>query len=114
MPTDSNFFKERQEAIERMRDMARRSSDFGIPAPPFVKGRNNPPRPHEPVKPPRENLRGEEKDKGFLSDILSRFNLSFSGEEGDSDITLILALMLLFLDQKGDRLLLYALIYILL
>ena len=114
MRDDNEFFKLRQDAIERMREMAKNRDDFPLPAPPFVKGRqeNN-------KKPPKCDTPPETENGGFrnpinsIRDIFKGFNLPFFGEENESDTSVLLALLLLLFDNGGDRLLLYALIYIL-
>ena len=113
---DNDFFLERQKAIERMRETAKRSKDFGVPAPHFARQRNEArnERKRQPDDrcPPKDN-RDFKKDN-FLGDILKGFNIPFLSDNNTGDTGVLLALMLLLLGDGGDKLLLYALIYILL
>ena len=109
---DNDFFIKQQEAIERMRETAKRSKDFGVPAPHFARPREENSRYKDDRCPPKDNK--EQRNDNFFGDILKGFNLPFLSGENRSDSSILIALMLLLLGDGGDKLLLYALIYILL
>ena len=118
---NEDFFIKKQEAVERMRQFARQSQGFDIPAPPFAKKREPPKREPPPRENPPKNKKpsplGDKKPAdpaGFLRGLFSGLDLPFFGREGEGDLSLLLALALLLFDDGCDRLLLYALIYILL
>ena len=95
---NSGFDLEKQRAIERMRELNARSKNIKN------KGEHPPPQ--------NKNTDGSFKRS---SDFLSDFKLPVLGNIGaDSDISLILGLVLILTAEKSDKLLLLALIYILL
>ena len=120
MNENERFFAERQQAVERMRQYSRRSRDYGIPAPPFTAPRENgdrksdrPPEKRPPLFAP-QNTKNRGGAAGFLSRLLPGAELPFFQGESDGDITLLLALALLLFNDGCDKMLLYALLYILL
>lgn len=122
MPEMNNeaFLFEQQQAVERMREMSRRALTPNPhempPVPNFVRMPENTveketPTHSEPVqtKPQkRASPSKPHKPQSFLSGILpKRFPI-------DSDTALILGLILILSSENTDKLLLYALVYILL
>lgn len=93
---NTNFSNRQREAIERMKEMNSRSIYKKEPeAKPEQK----------PQKPPEQPL----------NSLLPGLNLPFlENFKNDSDLTLILGILLLLLSEKADKRLLFALIYILL
>lgn len=93
---NNDFFIQKQKAVERMKEMQRSSAFYDSsepPMPPFVsRTRGN------TQKKPPENSGG-----GVLPFLHS----------GDKDTALLLGVFLLLSSEKADRLLLYALLYIL-
>lgn len=123
MDQNNSFILEQQQAMKRMREMSARatmnSSHKMPPAPPFVKTpqsntlpKNIPvPDRKEDSTPPNEPC----AQKDGLDNLLSSLNLPFiSNLRQDSDVALILGLVLILLAENSDRLLLIALVYILL
>ena len=99
MTDNSDFFIERQKAIERMKNMSRSSAPQNLKTPDFVTKRNTPER-HKPKNTP--------------NDILSGFNLPFlNNVKTDGDISLLIGLLFILYAEKADKFLLYALLYIL-
>lgn len=123
---NSAFLLEQQKALERMMEMSKRSQGAASPhkrppAPSFVKlGNDNRIQAEEKRK---EETPMEEKktpppintaQRGIIPS-LSNLQLPFlSGLKKDSDMTLILGLILILMSEKSDRLLMLALLYILL
>lgn len=99
--SDKEFFIERQKAVERMKEMSERFSKQNMPpAPPFVKTENG--------------TKESEKTGNKKTAPMGISSLPFlNGTKPDGDTTLILGLILLLYAEQGDRLLLYALLYIL-
>lgn len=131
MPND-NFEEQQRRAVERMREMNRRSSLAGQtphnipPSPSFVRINKNPSEhdtKSEPA-PPKNDGENRAKDaapppqskNGFdLSGFLKGLDIPFLGKITESpDSSLIIILLLLLWNDKADRLLLAALAYILL
>ncbi len=95
MADNTDFFIERQKAVERMREMSNRKTP---PVPDFIKLNE---------KQKTENKSQNEKQNFAI-------NLPFLKEiSNDSDISLILGLALLLFSEKADKFLLFALVYIL-
>lgn len=127
---NNEFLNEKRQAIERMRELNRRSAFKDTPhkmppAPSFVKV-NNSYNSHEKANfsqvPQRYNRPKHEKRE--IHNTVSKENppLSIFGNGGlpffkslktDGDITLILGLILLLASENSDRSLLLALLYIL-
>ena len=84
----NEFMRERQAAVERMREMNSRSKS----------PQSNPPEPMPTPKPQQQN--------GFNLPFLDMFL-----KDGDS--SLILGLLLILMSEKADKMLLFALVYIL-
>ena len=138
--TESEFAKEKKRAIERMEELSRRSKVSSTshempPAPSFVRlnttkqnmrSQHFPPENEQrhtrnekqPCEEKRQNGNNQSK-QNFLSSLFnSSGNQSFSlpflnGLKSDSDMTLILGLILLLQSENCDRMLLLALLYIL-
>lgn len=106
------FFKQSNAAVQRMREMNMRSSvpqerHKMPPAPSFVRvnGSNNTTKQKELI--PDENKDTMvNKNSGFGIPFLDMF-------KKDSDMSVIIGLLLLLLSENGDKTLLLALIYIL-
>ena len=126
--TESEFMRESQAAVERMREMNSRSKISENsrhkmpPSPSFVKvNSNNTPNPqsHIPSNPQSQKNYTEQKEKpkpptenqksggGFGIPVLD--NLL---KDGDS--ALIIGLLLILMSENTDKMLLFALVYILL
>jgi hypothetical protein len=92
--SEKEFAKQRQEAMEQMREMNSRS-----------KSQNTEPSPTPPPKhtKPQSNSFTANLQLPFLDKLLK-----------DSDAALIIGLLLLLMSEKADKRLLFALIYILL
>lgn len=88
------FQKQREEAVERMREMNARSTFKNTPPPK--------PQPTEEKHQPNNSLLGS-LNLPFLDNL-----------KKDGDMTLILGILLLLFSEKADKRLLFALIYILL
>lgn len=114
-----------QEAIRQMREMSRRSQASQIsgripPSPDFVRLRNdNNSNDSTGLKienqPPQENTNAE--SKGVSKNTSSNNGIGFSFLDSvfkDGDSTLIIGLLLLLMSEKSDKILLFALVYILL
>lgn len=103
MAQNNDFFLEKQKAVERMKEFqarSRRAPDGMPPTPSFVSaGRRH--TPHDVGNSPPSKP------------LIPGLDLSFlSGD--DPDVSLLLGLFLLLKSENSDRLLLYALLYILL
>lgn len=93
---ESAFAKQKQDAIQRMQKMNSKSQA------------NTPSQKAEPKPKP-------EPPKPKSNSIFEGLNIPFLDKlKSDSDITLILGILLLLLSEKADKKLLFALIYILL
>lgn len=115
----NDFMRDSREAVERMREMNARSKfqDSGShrmpPVPPFVKIPNNRqaeqrPNAEDRAQKPRQNAAPQSNSNSLLG-------IPFLNSLGkDSDTTLILGLLLILFSEKADKLLLFALVYILL
>ncbi len=130
--SDNDFMRQQQAAVERMREMSRKAAETPEqpmpPVPPFVRLQNrqsgaqnqSAPAPKRQDPPPRtqsapvtEEANAENfpfpARKGGLS------SLPFLDMLGsDSDLPLIIGLLLILFSEKADKKLLFALIYILL
>lgn len=130
--SDNDFMRQQQAAVERMREMSRKAAETPEqpmpPVPPFVRLQNrqsgaqnqSAPAPKRQDPPPRpqsapvtEETNAEDfhfpARKGGLS------SLPFLDMLGsDSDLPLIIGLLLILFSEKADKKLLFALIYILL
>lgn len=117
----NEFMREQQAAVERMREMNSRAqinhntSHKMPPVPSFVQLNENT-NTHSKIKdtPQKENkphpLQSNQSANGF-----GGFKLPFIDSIlTDGDSTLILGLLLLLMSEKSDKLLLFALVYILL
>ncbi|MBQ8649025.1 MAG: hypothetical protein IJ470_03035 [Clostridia bacterium] len=119
---DNDFFRQQQAAMERMREMNARSQFKNNnrnhkmpPTPSFVRlngeekketAKNNP-----TEQKPKEQT--GQKNSGSSFDLGGLGIPFLDSLKTDSDISLILGLMLIFLSEKSDKLLLMALVYIL-
>ncbi len=93
---EQSFAKQKQDAIQRMQKM---NSKNRQPTPPPE------PKPEPKPEPPKT------KNNSFFDGL----NIPFLDSiKSDSDVTLILGILLLLLSEKADKKLLFALIYILL
>lgn len=118
------FEAERKKAIERMREMDRRRSLEGQlphnmpPSPAFVRVNTPPPeKANEEHTPPFENACNTPPTRSAfdLSGFLKGLDIPFLSKIGDgADSSLIAILLLLLWSDRGDKLLLAALAYILL
>ena len=90
----NEFSRQQQEAINRMREMNKKSTN-----PPPDQNRRPPPKP----QPKQQN-----------SQDGSRLELPFGNLFKDKDTALILGLLLILYGEKADKMLLLALVYILL
>lgn len=101
MAENYGFALEKQRAVERMRELNARA-----------KYRQN-------AAPPKHELQNQNKDEsrenaGGSPPLFSGFNLPFLGDLAtDSDMALILGILLILTVEKSDKLLLLALLYIL-
>lgn len=114
--TREEFYKQTQAAAERMREMNKRSEN-----PPSYHG-NMPPTPsfvkvnHQPIPQSNENPKEKEpqqmkinnKPNSFFKEIPFLDNLL-----KDSDTVLIIGLLLILMSDNSDKMLMFALIYIL-
>ena len=127
---DSDFARQSKEAVEKMREMNSRArvNNGGQnmpPAPPFVRMQGNR-QGTAPQKQRQTNTQRQEnpvpkinemkynksnKDSGFLSGLNIPFLDMLSRE---TDISLIIGLLLILMSEKADKKLLFALFYILL
>ncbi len=112
MADSSAFLVEQQQAIERMREMSKRGMGGQVhsmpPAPSFVKvgGVHNYARDTVSEK----NEKKVTKNNASLFD----FNIPFLDKiQSESDITIIIGILLLLWGEKSDKLLLLALLYLL-
>ena len=95
--TNNSFENQQREAIRRMREMNKRSTNPTAP----------PPKP----EPQPEATAPQKTDNSFLGGLSLPF---LQNLKKDGDLTLILGILLLLLSEKADKRLLFALIYILL
>ena len=133
---DNEFARQSKEAVEKMREMSSRAAGNNRgqnmpPVPPFVRlqgnrqntpqqrqRQNTPPRksntpPNEtavPVNKP-EAIKTDNQSSGFLSGLNIPFLDMLSK---DTDVSLIIGLLLILMSEKADKKLLFALVYILL
>ena len=121
---DDEFIRQQQAAIERMNEMQRRSGLYNgrhsmPPTPDFIKLQRDMrhkeefSEQHEPLKEPLEKNIEKIKPSIKHSSNQNTLNLPFNFLKTDKDITLILGLLLILLNEKADRKLLLALLYIL-
>lgn len=89
---ENDFYRQQQSAVERMREMNSRSAF------------QNEKKPMQNIKPPKP------KEHSFLKGLNIPFLDSLST---DGDIALILGLLLILMSEKTDKMLLFALVYIL-
>lgn len=115
MTEEQNFFVKQQRAMEQMKEMQRKSSESHHsmpPAPPFVKLPERKTTDREQNKKTHGNQ--NQNDKNGISDLLGGLNLPFLSDiKNDSDIGLVLGLILILMSEKSDRLLMLSLLYIL-
>lgn len=100
-----DFDREKQLAAQRLRELGARSKyrQAGNPPPDTYRNKNN--KNGEPRHSPAHDA---------ASDLLPKFKVPFLSDLGaDSDMTLILGLILILSSEKSDKLLLLALLYIL-
>ena len=127
---DNEFARQSREAVEKMREMNSRArvdnnGQNMPPAPPFVRMQGNR-QGTAPQKQRQTNTQRQEnpvpkinemkdnksnKDSGFLSGLNIPFLDMLSRE---TDISLIIGLLLILMSEKADKKLLFALVYILL
>lgn len=130
--SDNDFMRQQQAAVERMREMSRKATEAAAqpmpPVPPFVRLQNrrgvaqnqNAAAPQQQGPPPRPQSApmAEEKNEDDLPLPARKGGLSslpFLDLLGsDSDLPLIIGLLLILFSEKADKKLLFALIYILL
>ena len=115
--SDNDFMRQQQAAVERMREMSRKAAETPEqpmpPVPPFVRLQNRQSGAQNQSSPVTEETHAEDfpfpARKGGLS------SLPFLDMLGnDSDLPLIIGLLLILFSEKADKKLLFALIYILL
>lgn len=136
--TENEFLRQQQAAVERMREMNARSSYYTgaghkmPPAPSFVRIPEREPTPHntEPDRVAKENahitpphieknaqITESARKKALPNEFQSTrqgFNIPFLDMlSTDSDATLIIGLLLILMSENSDKMLLFALIYIL-
>ena len=125
--SDNDFMRRRQDAVERMREMSRKAAESSAqpmpPMPPFVRlqNRENQPQSQGSAASQQSVQTGSQASpasnenylphtrKGGLSSLpfLDMLNI-------DGDLPLIIGLLLIVFSEKGDKKMLFALIYILL
>ncbi len=98
---DSDFSRSCDAAIERMRKMNEKSAFY------LGQSKKEPPA----AEPKPQNPQAPQKNQGFLSSLNIPFLDSLSK---DGDTGLILGLLLILISEQSDKMLLFALIYILL
>ena len=127
---DNEFARQTREAVEKMREMNSRARGNNNgqnmpPAPPFVGMQGNrqgtsPQRQRQSNSQSQENpvpkinekeANKSNKDSGFLSGLKIPFLDMLSRE---TDVSLIIGLLLILMSEKADKKLLFALVYILL
>ena len=132
MSFDDEFLKQRQAAIERMNEMSAlskmpESAHIMPPTPSFVRVQNKQSKKHPlpegeenqkesiPLKPQntREQKKANKQNNNNNNGILGTLGLPFNLLKSDKDVTLILGLLLLLINEKADKKLLLALLYIL-
>ena len=127
--SNEEFLREKQRAVERMREMNSKSKfDRSVhkmpPTPPFVRLNRTPAyqRPSEQRKQEsaRENSRNQnpdrQQDSNFIGSVLNSLGLNsgnMNSLSSDPDLFLILGIILLLSSEKGDKMLMAALLYIL-
>ena len=127
--SNEEFLREKQRAVERMREMNSKSKfDRSVhkmpPTPPFVRLTRTPAyqRPSEQRKQEsaRENSRNQnpdrQQDSNFIGSVLNSLGLNsgnMNSLSSDPDLFLILGIILLLSSEKGDKMLMAALLYIL-
>lgn len=126
--SNEEFLRETQKAVERMREMNSKSKfDRSVhkmpPAPPFVRLNRTPAyqRPNEQRKPEsmREgsrNKKTKQPDSGLIGSVLNSLGLNSGSVNilgSDPDLFLILGIIMLLSSEKGDKMLIAALLYIL-
>ena len=124
---DNEFARQSKEAVEKMREMSSRATGNNRgqnmpPVPPFVRlqgNRQNTP-PQKSNTPPTETavpvnkpeaIKNDNQSSGFLSGLNIPFLDMLSK---DTDVSLIIGLLLILMSEKADKKLLFALVYILL
>lgn len=119
---ENDFYKQQQAAMQRMREMNARSqlnnSNYNHkmpPAPSFVRLNNDRSRTPNLNIPQEEKIEHQTPKKSTKQGFdLGGLGIPFLDSlKTDSDISLILGLMLIFLSENSDKLLLMALVYIL-
>lgn len=114
--SSQKFMAEQQRATERMFEMQSRSKFGGVPhgmppTPPFVKLNGN--RQKGAENSYKSEVRKSEEKGGIKQSIFGDFSIPFLSDfTKDSDLLLIIGLLLILESEKGDRLLLAALLYI--
>lgn len=102
---DNDFFIEKQRAVERMKQMQKRSQNGMPPTPQFVSLRDG----NKNKSSKREqDFKGEIKNKNALFDLPVLKDIDIGG-----DTSLLISLLMLLMGENSDKLLLYAIIYIL-
>ena len=106
-----SFNHTKQEAIKRMQEMQAKSM-YKKPE----KAQQNIPKPTKPPpQQPQQSPPPPQQPQQADGNLFGGFNLPFlESLKTDSDLTLILGILLLLLSEKADKRLLFALIYILL
>ncbi|MGN0451521.1 MAG: hypothetical protein ACI4FN_05370 [Acutalibacteraceae bacterium] len=135
---DNDFMRRQREAVEQMREMNSRAVPSGAghsmpPVPPFVKvqgnrqNRSNSSQPSRQqattqtaqgysentpaqTSPPRTEPMSQSKNSGLLGGLDLPFLDMLTKE---SDVSLIIGLLLILMSEKADKKLLFALVYIL-
>ena len=126
---DNEFARQSKEAVEKMREMSSRAAGNNRgqnmpPVPPFVRlqgnRQNTPPQRQRQNTPPTETavpvnkpeaIKNDNQSSGFLSGLNIPFLDMLSK---DTDVSLIIGLLLILMSEKADKKLLFALVYILL
>lgn len=118
---ESEFVRQSQAAVERMREMNARSripenSRHKMPpSPSFVKVNGNNYEPQKAHNPPMESINEKTKPSPEKQPPSNGFGIPFLDNIlKDGDSTLILGLLLVLMSENTDKTLLFALMYILL
>lgn len=130
--SENDFMRQQQAAVEKMREMSRKAAESSgqpmPPVPPFVRLQNRqggaqnqgsaaPQRQSPPPRPQSTPALEEKNEENFLfparkGGLSSLPFLDLLGS--DSDLPLIIGLLLILFSEKADKKLLFALIYIML
>ncbi|MEE1238387.1 MAG: hypothetical protein UHO61_00485 [Acutalibacteraceae bacterium] len=120
---DNEFARQSKEAVEKMREMNSRSINSKgqsmPPVPSFVRLQGNrqnttSQRPQQNTPAPKISEAEIKKNYSKNTGILSGLNIPFlDALSKDTDVSLIIGLLLILISEKADKKLLFALVYIL-